>query len=181
MYSMRMRKKPKPANEEADTSNITKFGQHFAADHVIVAKKSADAARVGANGECVVLCVRDSYSGAFAAFPLSNKTAEAASECYKHFAGPRAVRDPTVIVKSDCAPELLAAATHVGWFTEPSLENRFPHNAVMERDIRTFEEVTRAVHLAAGFSMTLELWPCSVKYASAATSQSVDSRFVSAF
>ena len=168
MYSMRIRKKQRSAPEEADLSDVTRFGQRFAADHVIVAKSSADSDKLGASGERVVLCIRDVYSGAFSAYPLPTKHTDSSVNCYKHFAGTRAQKDPTVIVKSDCAPELFSAANHIGWFTDPSLENRFPHNAVMERDIRTFEEITRAVHLASGFTMFPELWPVSCKYASAA-------------
>ena len=102
------------------------------------------------------------------AYPASSKGKDMNVQCYKHFAGVRAQKDPTVIVKSDCAPELLSAAHHIGWFTDPSLENRFPHNAVMERDIRTFEEITRAVHLASGFTMFPELWPLSCRYGATA-------------
>jgi len=147
---------------------VTRFGQRFAADHVIVAKSSTDTDKQGAAGERVVLCMRDAYSGAFAAYPLPSKHTDSSVRCYKHFAGTRAQKDPTVIVKSDCAPELLSAANHIGWFTDPSLENRFPHNAVMERDIRTFEEITRAVHLASGFTLFPGLWPVSCSYAAAA-------------
>jgi hypothetical protein len=38
----------------------------------------------------------------------------------------------------------------------------------MERDIRTFEEITRAVHLASGFTMFPELWPISCRYGATA-------------
>lgn len=168
VYSMRTRKKQRSATEEANLSDVVRFGQRFAADHVIVAKASTDSDKLGASGERVVLCIRDVYSGAFSAYPLPTKHTDSSVQCCAHFAGTRAQKDPTVIVKSDCAPELLSAANHIGWFTDPSLENRFPHNAVMERDIRTFEEITRAVHLASGFTMFPELWPVSCKYASAA-------------
>ena len=48
---------------------------------------------------------------------------------------------------------------------EASLENRFPHNAQLEREIRTLEESTRAVHLAAGFHVVPDLWHVSVQFA----------------
>ena len=166
MYSMRINRKHKSALEDADLSDVTRFGQRFAADHVIVAKSSTDTDKQGASGERVVLCVRDVYSGAFNAYPLPSKHTDSSVQCYKHFAGTRAQKDPTVIVKSDCAPELLSAANHIGWFTDTSLENRFPHNAIMERDIRTFEEITRAVDLASGFTLFPELWPVSCRYGS---------------
>ena len=48
-----------------------------------------------------------------------------------------------------------------------SLENRFPHNSVLERDIRTIEEIARACHLQAGFDIIPGLWTHSVEYAAA--------------
>ena len=133
MYSMRKSNRRKPS-EEADLSDIVKFGQRFAADHVIVAKYHTDSDKLGAAGERVILCTRDTYSGAFMAYANTSKSKDANVQSYKHFAGLRAQKDPTIIVKSDCAPELISAAHHIGWNTCPSLENSFPHNAVLERD-----------------------------------------------
>ena len=101
--------------------------------------------------------MRDTYSGAFMAYPHSSKSKDANVQSYKHFTGLRAQKDPSIIVKSDCAPELISAAHHIGWNTDPSLKKRFPHNAVLERDIRTFEEIARTVHLASDFTMFTEL------------------------
>ena len=70
--------------------------------------------------------------------------------------------------KSDDAKELIAAITQIGWVHEGSLENRFPHNAQLEREIRTLEESTRALHLAAGFhavAAVADLWPISAQFA----------------
>ena len=63
------------------------------------------------------------------------------------------------------AKELIAAITQIGWVHEGSLENRFPHNAQLEREIRTLEESTRALRLAAGFHAVADLWPISVQFA----------------
>ena len=59
--------------------------------------------------------------------------------------------------KSDQAPEVVAACKRLGLVHEDSLENRFPHNAQLERDIRTLEEIARSSHLSAGFEMIPDL------------------------
>ena len=69
------------------------------------------------------------------------------------------------MVKSDQATETRAACKQLGCIFEGTLENRFPHNAVLERDIRTLQEVTRACHLQAGFDVVPGLWVHSVEYA----------------
>ena len=69
------------------------------------------------------------------------------------------------MVKSDQAPETRAACKQLGCDFEGSLENRFPHNSVLERDIRTSEEIARACHLQAGFDLIPGLWTHSVEYA----------------
>ena len=48
---------------------------------------------------------------------------------------------------------------------EGSLENRFPRNAQLEREIRALEESTQALHLAAGLHAVADLWPIFVQFA----------------
>ena len=67
--------------------------------------------------------------------------------------------------KSDRGRELEAACQQLGWVSEPTLANRWPHNSVLERDIRTLQEVARAVHLQSGFQIRPGLWPHSCVYA----------------
>ena len=55
------------------------------------------------------------------------------------FLGP-SYDQPSVMVKSDQALETRAACKQLGCDFEGSPENRFPHNSVLERDIRTIEE-----------------------------------------
>ena len=73
---------------------------------------------------------------------------------------------PAIMSKSDCAPELQTACKTLGFVHEPTLARRWPHNAVLEREIRTLEELTRASHLGAGFHIINDLWPHNVRYAS---------------
>ena len=51
------------------------------------------------------------------------------------------------------------------------MARRWPHNAQLERDIRFLEEITRSVHLAAGFHVVKDLWKHSVAYAGVVMNQ----------
>ena len=66
--------------------------------------------------------------------------------------------------KADHARELANACTQLGWVSEPTLANRFLHNSVIVRDTFTIEEVTRALHLQAGFAIRAGLWIHSCVY-----------------
>ena len=81
------------------------------------------------------------------------------------FIGKYAEAQPTVMFKSDNARELEAACTQMSWTPEPTLANRWPHNSVLECDIRSIQEVTRAVHLKAGFAIRPGLWGHSAVFA----------------
>ena len=59
----------------------------------------------------------------------------------------------------------------IGLVHEPTLARRWPHNATLERETRTLEEVTRSVHLAAGFHLLTGLWKHAVSYAWVAMNQ----------
>ena len=48
---------------------------------------------------------------------------------------------------------------------EPTLAKQCPHNSTLEREIRTLEEITRSVHVGAGFHIYRDLWQHSVAYA----------------
>ena len=70
-----------------------------------------------------------------------------------------------MIKQSDQAPEILAARKRLGFVHEGALDDRFPHNSLLERDIRTVGEVDRATHIGAGFEIIPDLWPLSIEYA----------------
>jgi hypothetical protein len=70
-----------------------------------------------------------------------------------------------IMCKSDNAREFNAACSTLGFIHEPTLAKRFPHNSVLEREIRTLEEIARAVHVGAGFHIYRDLWQHSVAYA----------------
>ena len=73
--------------------------------------------------------------------------------------------------KTDNAREFAASCGIIGLVHEPTSARRWPHNAALEREIWTFEEVTRSVHLAAGFHLFTGLWKYAVSYAWVAMNQ----------
>ena len=77
-------------------------------------------------------------------------TADRAARNLLTFIGARYKHLPNVLCKAGGARELISAITQIGWVHESSLENRFPHNALLEREIMTLEESMRALHFAAG-------------------------------
>ena len=81
------------------------------------------------------------------------------------FIGARYKHLPNVLCKAGGARELISAITQIGWVHESSLENRFPHNALLEREIMTLEESMRALHFAAGSHVVPDFWPISVQFA----------------
>ena len=93
------------------------------------------------------------------------KSTENVVRCLLQFIGKHADHGPTVIFKSGCAKELEGACLQMSWVAEPTLPNKWPHNSVLERDIRTLEEVTRAAHLQSGFQIRPGLWVHSCSYA----------------
>ena len=73
--------------------------------------------------------------------------------------------------KTDNAREFAASCGIIGLVPEPALARRWPHNATQESEIRTHEEVTRSVHLAAGFHLFTGLWKHAVSYGCVAMNQ----------
>ena len=137
------------------------FGKIIMADNIIIANEENEAGK-GASGERTALIVKDAFSGARMIFPATRRTMENNMVGLQRFLGP-AISASKVVMKSDAAKELVGAAERLGWLPEPSLPNRWPHNATLERDVRLVKEATRAVHYQAGFDH--ELWPISIQYA----------------
>ena len=72
--------------------------------------------------------IRDAYSGARVAYPLSKRTADAHARNFRHFLGLRGSELTTrTFIKMDEAGELEQAAHAVGMVPETSLPNRWPH------------------------------------------------------
>ena len=146
-----------PLEDRGSLEPVTSFGERIATDFIIV-RKLKD------GRENVVQVVRDEFSGWLRAYPTANRDTDSVVRNLLAFLGP-SYHQPCIMCKSDQAPEIVAACKRLGFVHEESLENRFPHNAQLERDIRTLEEIARSSHLSAGFEMIPDLWTHSVNYA----------------
>ena len=159
MYRRKVtRKRRDPLEARGELEEVTMFGHRLAADFIVVNKSHA-------NDKEAVLVIRDEFSGYLAANPCARRNADVVVKSTLTFLGPSYHEHPTIMCKTDNAPEFLSACTTLGFVHEPTLARRFPCNSVMEREIRTSEEITRAAHLGAGFHMMLDLWQHSVQYA----------------
>ena len=81
----------------------------------------------------VSFTVRDEFSGCGLANPRKTRSMESSYKDLRCFVGSTGSTLPNIIVKSDTAGEITGAVEELGWFSEPTLQNRFPHNAVHER------------------------------------------------
>ena len=73
-----------------------------------------------------------------------------------------------MLCKLDAEAGILEAVQHLGWFPEPSLANRWPHNTVHERWHGTFKSVCRASLAQSGFPTAA--WGIEVPFAATALS-----------
>ena len=156
-------KRADPLADRGELEPVTEFGQRVAADFIIVSKTLKD------EKETVVLVLRDEFSGFIAAYPAPTRSQDSIVKSVLSFLGPTYFARPMIMCKTDNAPEFKAACSTLGFVHEPTLSRRFPHNSVLEREIRTLEEITRAAHLGAGFQVITGLWQHSVQYAATAT------------
>jgi len=74
------------------------------------------------------------------------------------------------VVKGDNASQVIEALRRLGWRHEPTLENRWPHNAAHERDTRTWAELLRTNFLSSGLHVFPKTWPIAAEYAAVAFS-----------
>ena len=124
--------------------------EQLATDDVILAKGSEHMG-VGIGGIRSHHVIRDAFSGARVAYPLSKRTADAHARNFRHFLGLRGSEIATrTFIKMDEAGELEQAAHAVGMTPETSMPNRWPHNAILERDVREEKECCRTIHLQSG-------------------------------
>ena len=125
------------------------------------------AKRVEQNGveDYVCFSIRDEFSGCGLMCPRTSRSKDMNYSDLKHFTGPAIQRSrPEIVVKSDAAGEIVGAVRDLGWHPEPSLANKWPHNAVHERWISTVKSVTRAAMLQSGFPQIATPW--ALPYAS---------------
>ena len=157
------RHRPEPEDEEVVYNVAKEFGNIIEADHIFPAIESR-----GLGGEQSALLVRDRYSGMCLTYPQRTRSEDSNYDALKHFGGNKLNGNPDVVFHSDTAQELTNAASRLGWVADPSAANHWPHNAFVEREIRTIKEMCRPSHLQAGFHK--RLWTISIEYTATARS-----------
>ena len=97
----------------------------------VILAKGSEHFGTGIGGVKTHHVVRDLYSGARIAYPLSKRDVESHAKNFRHFVGLKANELAThTLIKMDEAQELEQAAHQVGFVPETSLPNRWPHNAL---------------------------------------------------
>ena len=129
---------------------LTAPRQQFSTDVIIVSKSSIDAKKKATDGEVVALTIRDAYSGLGFARPLTSRETSSLVPTFK-FVGGAAVRNPSVIMKSDAEPGIISSVETLGWHPETSLANRWPHNTTHERWHGSLKSVERSAIAQSGF------------------------------
>ena len=129
--------------------------EQLATDDVILAKGSEHFG-TGIGGVKTHHVIRDLYSGARVAYPMSMRDVEAHTRNFRLRASELAT---CTIIKMDEAQELEQAAHQVGFIPETSLPNQWPHNSMLERDIREEKECCRVVHVQLPFEYHTYSYP----------------------
>ena len=135
----------------------TKPGQMLSSDALIISRSAQPGPdgqlppNISAEGHYASICLRDCYSGLGQSYAADDRSTPKIVRSYRHFQGPRFEGEINVVVKSDCAPELIKAAELLKWLPIHSLENRWPHNSVHERWQGTLKSVQRACLFQSGF------------------------------
>ena len=147
--SMRTSHKPDSKSDDFIDPPHGPFEQ-LATDDVIMAKGS-DSVGIGLGGVKSFHVIRDTFSGARVAYPMTSRDASSHAKNFRHFLGLKANEVATqVLVKMDEAGELEQAAHEAGLIPETSLPNRWPRNAVLERDVREEKECCRSIQMQSG-------------------------------
>ena len=159
LYGKRVKSR-RVVDEELDLLEPDAFGQQLACHHLIVFKPSIEK-------EHAVLIIQD-RSKVLQAYPTVSREAAQLAANLKHFVDLKSTS--YTIVRSDAAGEILEAVIDSNWLPESSVPGRFPRNFVLEREIRTFQEIARSVFLQAGFAARPQLWPQACGYVATAMS-----------
>ena len=107
MYRKSVRKlRRDPLTDRGALEPVTHFGQRIAMDFIVVQK-------LGSGKEHVVQVIRDEHSGWLRAFPLARRDTPTVVGNILSFLGP-SYDQPSMMVKSDQAPETRAACKQLG-------------------------------------------------------------------
>ena len=145
------------ARKTGGSSSITstKYGDHITVDHII----TRDMLDHGYDDQKVALVVKDVYSQFRYVYPSDTKNSDQCHEDLLHFLGKD---DDVGIIYSDNAPELGQAIKRLGVRHNTSREYVDENKSVIEREIRTILEGTRANLEQSG--MPEKYWPLASQH-----------------
>ena len=145
------------ARKTGGSSSITstKYGDHITVDHII----TRDMLDHGYDDQKVALVVKDVYSQFRYVYPSDTKNSDQCHEDLLHFLGKD---DEVGIIYSDNAPELGQAIKRLGVRHNTSREYVDENKSVIEREIRTILEGTRANLEQSG--MPEKYWPLASQH-----------------
>ena len=123
---------------------------HIYGDHMIMGQRSE-----GSKGERACLLLIDAHTGLERAYPAPGKDSKHIRQALQHFHCSKHPNTKTMF-RSDCAKELIAAASELKFVHEPSLPQRRIHNARCENRINIVKRGARAALLQSG--LPHELW-----------------------
>ena len=150
--SMRVARKPGGRNDDLLDAPTAPY-QQLAADSLA---KGDEHVGIGIGGIKSHHVIRDVFSGARVAYPVSKRDIPSHARNLRHFIGLRANElAPHCLIKMDEAGELQGAAEEAGMIPETTLPNRWPHNSELERDVREEKECCRSIHHLSGLSYSL--------------------------
>ena len=133
-------------------------------DSLIMARSGNDAHRTSVSGHTSIHTIRDAWSGMPLAIPVRQRDMGSCFQNLKFFVGPSVANSrPSLLVKSDAAGEITRAVQALGWFSEASLPNTWPHNVQHEGWHATYKGVLRACLLQSGFP--LDSWDLAAPFA----------------
>ena len=154
-----------PEDDQLDPP--TAPNEAYSSDSLVISRSHDDETRISSSGNSTVHTIRDMFSGMLYGVPLRARTKDNMFKNFKFFSGPFASR-PHILVKSDAAQEITLAVEDMGWLSEQSLENRWPHNAAHERSHGTVKSCIRAAMVQSGFPEPA--WDLAVEFACVALS-----------
>ena len=106
VLSRRVRWKPRDSAEEPDPLEAPESGEVIAADHIHVFRSPDDSDALDESD--VVLCLRDKFTGLFAAFPGNDRSTNAVVFALRKFVALRVCSKPLTAV-SDATDEVLGS------------------------------------------------------------------------
>ena len=131
------------------------FGDHITCDHIIL----KDLTEFGFHDQKDGFVIKDVFTNFRYCYPSETKTAEQCHEDFLHFLR---VKDEVGIVYSDNAPELIATMKKLGIRHNTSRQYVDKNKAVIEREIRTVLEGTRANLVQSG--LPERYWPLASEH-----------------